>query len=105
LSATIELTFDDGYVKKSNFGIRPDGKFIPVQKIDEKNGQLEGFKWRIGDQPTRSDIDEWRKVVEIDLGQKTLFDDPDVRLELPTDEQIQKALYPGKRTEKPQNLK
>lgn len=105
LSATIELTFDDGYVKKSNFGIRPDGKFIPVQKIDEKNGQLEGFKWRIGDQPTRSDIDEWRKVVEIDLGQKTLFDDPDVRLELPTDEQIQKALYPGKRTEKPQSLK
>lgn len=105
LSATIELTFDDGYVKKSNFGIRPDGKFIPVQKIDEKNGQLEGFKWRIGDRPTRSDIDEWRKVVEIDLGQKTLFDDPDVRLELPTDEQIQKALYPGKRTEKPQNLK
>jgi lipopolysaccharide export system protein LptA len=101
LSATIELAFEDGYVKKSNFGIRPDGKFIPVQKIDEKNGQLEGFRWRIGDRPSRKDIDGWRKVIEIDPGLKTLFDDPDVRLELPTDEQIQKALYPGKRTEKP----
>lgn len=104
LSATIELGFEDGYIKKSNFGIRPDGKFIPVQKIDEKNGQLEGFKWRIGDRPNRKDIDEWRKVIEIDPDLKTFFNDPDVRLEMPTDEQIQKALYPGKRMERLPNL-
>lgn len=104
LSSTIELSFEDGYVKKSNFGIRPDGKFIPFQKIDEKNGQLEGFRWRIGDRPSRKEIDKWRKVIEIDPGLKTLFDDPDIRLELPTDEQIQKALYPGKRPEKPKTV-
>lgn len=105
LSATIELGFEDGYIKKSNFGIRPDGKFIPVQKIDEKNGQLEGFKWRIGDRPKRKDIDEWRKVIEIDPDLKTFFNDPDVLLDMPTDEQIQKALYSGKPIEKPLNLK
>lgn len=104
LSATIELGFEDGYIKKSNFGIRPDGKFVPVQKIDEKNGQLEGFKWRIGDRPKRKDIDEWRKVIEIDPDLKTFFNDPDVRLEMPTDEQIQKALFTGNRVERLPNL-
>lgn len=92
LSATIELTFIDGAVRRSNFGIRPDGKFTPVQKIDEKISRLEGFNWRIEEKPVKKDIDEWRKVVEIDLFQKNLFDDPDVKLELPTDQQIQNSL-------------
>jgi hypothetical protein len=101
LSATIELTFKDGYVKRSNFGIRPDGKFVPVQKLDEKTGKLEGFRWRIEDRPARKDIDQWRTIVEIDPGLKNLFDDPDVKLEMPTEEQIEKALILGKRPGKP----
>jgi lipopolysaccharide export system protein LptA len=101
LSATIELTFQDGYVKRSNFGIRPDGKFVPVQKLDEKTGKLEGFRWRIEDRPARKDIDQWRTIVEIDPGLKNLFDDPDVKLEMPTEEQIEKALILGKRPGKP----
>jgi len=96
LSATIDLTFEDGVVKKSNFGVRPDGKFIPIQKIDEKIGKLEGFRWRIEDRPLRKDIDSWRQVIEIDEGKKNLFDEPDVKLDLPTEDQIQKALNPGK---------
>lgn len=32
LSANIKLTFQDGAIRKANFGIRPDGKFTPVQK-------------------------------------------------------------------------
>lgn len=96
LSATIELAFEDGVVKKSNFGVRPDGKFIPIQKIDEKIGKLEGFRWRIEDRPARKDIEAWRQVVEIDEGKKNLFDDPDVKLDLPSEDQIQKALITGK---------
>lgn len=92
LSANIKLTFEDGAIKKANFGIRPDGKFTPVQKIDEKVSKLEGFNWRIEEKPDREAIDAWRKPVEIDSEAKNLFNDPDVKLEMPTDEQIQEKL-------------
>ncbi|MFN3758867.1 MAG: OstA-like protein [Algoriphagus aquaeductus] len=92
LSATIELTFVDGAIKKSNFGIRPDGKFTPVQKIDDKTGRLEGFSWRIEEKPSKNYMDAWRKVIEIESKPKNLFDDPDVSLQMPSDGQIQKEL-------------
>jgi hypothetical protein len=92
LSANIKLTFVDGAVRKANFGIRPDGKFTPVQKIDEKIARLDGFAWRIEEKPDRKAIDAWRKPVEIDLDAENLFNDPDVEIEMPTEEQIQKKL-------------
>ncbi len=92
LSANIKLTFEEGAIRKANFGIRPDGKFTPVQKIDEKISRLEGFNWRIEEKPNREVIDAWRKPIEIDLDAENLFNDPDVQLEMPTDEEIQKKL-------------
>ncbi|WP_077346352.1 OstA-like protein [Algoriphagus sp. A40] len=92
LSANIKLTFQDGAIRKANFGIRPDGKFTPVQKIDEKVSKLEGFNWRIEEKPDREAIDSWRKPVEIDPEAVNFFNDPDIRLELPTDDQIQEKL-------------
>lgn len=92
LSANIKLTFVEGEIRKANFGIRPDGKFTPIQKIDEKISRLEGFNWRIEEKPDREAIDAWRKPVEIDLEAENLFNDPDVKLELPTEEQIQEKL-------------
>lgn len=92
LSANIRLNFVDGAIQKANFGIRPDGKFTPVQKIDEKISRLEGFNWRIEEKPNREAIDAWRKPIEIDLEAQNLFNDPDVKLESPTDEQIQEKL-------------
>lgn len=92
LSATIGLSFVDGLIKKSNFGVRPDGKFIPVQDIDEKLNRLEGFRWRVEEKPDRDSIDDWRKVVEIDSTLKNFFNEPEVKLEMPTQGQLQKAL-------------
>jgi lipopolysaccharide export system protein LptA len=92
LSANIKLTFVDGAIRKANFGIRPDGKFTPVQKIDEKLSRLEGFRWRIEEKPDRQVIDDWRKPVEIDLDAENFFNDPDVKLEMPSDPQIQEKL-------------
>lgn len=92
LSANIKLTFQEGAIRKANFGIRPDGKFTPVQKIDEKVSKLEGFNWRIDEKPDRKAIDAWRKPVEIDPEAENLFNDPDVKLEMPTDDQIQEKL-------------
>ena len=92
LSANIRLTFQDGAIRKANFGIRPDGKFTPVQKLDEKISRLEGFRWRIEEKPDKETIDSWRKPVEIDPDAENLFNDPDVKLELPSDEKIQENL-------------
>ena len=92
LSSTIGLTFVDGLIKKSNFGVRPDGKFIPVQDIDEKMSRLEGFRWRVEEKPVRATIDTWRKVVEIDPTLRNFFNEPEVKLTMPTQGQLQKAL-------------
>jgi len=92
LSSTIGLSFVDGLIKKSNFGVRPDGRFVPVQDIDEKLSRLEGFRWRVEEKPARATIDAWRKVIEIDPTLKNLFNEPEVNLEMPTQEQLQKAL-------------
>lgn len=92
LSATIALSFEDGYIKKSNFGIKPDGKFTPVQDIDEKISRLEGFRWREEEKPDRKEIDAWRKVVEIDFGLKNLFNEPEIDLQMPSQKDLDRAL-------------
>lgn len=92
LSANIKLTFQEGAIRKANFGIRPDGQFTPVQKIDEKVSRLEGFQWRIDEKPNREMVDAWRKPVEIDPEAENLFNEPDVKLEMPTEEQIREKL-------------
>ena len=92
LSATIGLSFVDGLIKKSNFGVKPDGKFIPVQDINEKMSRLEGFRWRVEEKPGRSSIDDWRKVIEIDPTLMNFFNEPEIKLEMPTQGQLQKAL-------------
>lgn len=92
LSASIKMTFKDGAVQKANFAVRPDGKFTPVQKIDEKTSRLEGFAWRIEEKPDKELIDSWRKIEEIDLELKNFFNQPDVHLQMPTDQQIQDQL-------------
>lgn len=92
LSANIRLTFQDGAIRKANFGVRPDGKFTPVQKLDEKTSRLEGFQWRIEEKPDRDTIDLWRKPVEIDPDAENLFDNPDIKLLMPTDDEVQERL-------------
>uniref|UniRef100_UPI004047BED7 OstA-like protein n=1 Tax=Algoriphagus sp. TaxID=1872435 RepID=UPI004047BED7 len=91
LSATITLSFDEGVVKKSNFGVRPDGKFIPVQDLDEKGSRLEGFRWRGEEKPIRKDMDSWRKVIEIDKELKNLFEEsPRIKNRMPPEEGLER---------------
>ncbi|SDC76897.1 OstA-like protein [Algoriphagus faecimaris] len=92
LSATVRLSFQDGAIRKVNYGVKPDGRFIPVQETDEKSSRLEGFIWREEEKPTMQDVSAWRKVEEIDPKQKNLFDIPDVKLMMPTEEEIKKSL-------------
>jgi hypothetical protein len=92
LSATIELKFKEGAIKRVKYDIKPDGRFIPVQKLDEKSSRLDGFLWRLEEKPVLDSIFAWRPVIEIDPNQKNLFNEPNAEIRMPTEEEIQKSL-------------
>lgn len=92
LSANIKLRFKEGVIQRVTYGIKPDGKFTPFQLITEENSRLEGFNWRFEERPTLADINAWRKPEEIDPEAENLFNDPEIELVLPTDEEILKSL-------------
>jgi hypothetical protein len=54
--------------------------------------RLEGFRWWVEEKPVRATIDAWREVVEIDPTLRNLFNEPEVKLSMPTQGQLQKAL-------------
>ncbi|WP_268034228.1 OstA-like protein [Algoriphagus sp. PAP.12] len=92
LSATIQMDFKEGAIKKVKYDVKPDGKFIPFQLVDEESSRLEGFQWRIEEKPSMETIFAWRMVEEIDPDEKNLFDEPDAEILMPTDEEIRKSL-------------
>ncbi|WP_339866148.1 OstA-like protein [uncultured Algoriphagus sp.] len=92
LSANIKLRFKNGAIQRVTYGIKPDGKFTPFQLINEQNSRLEGFTWRLEEKPDMDDIHAWRKPEEIDPDAENLFNEPEVELILPTEEEIQKSL-------------
>lgn len=92
LSATIRMDFKDGAIKKVKYDVKPDGKFIPFQLVDEESSRLGGFVWRIEEKPSLETIFAWREVEEIDPNEKNLFDEPDAEIRMPTDEEIRKSL-------------
>tara|TARA_R110002020_G_scaffold15582_2_gene55645 strand:- start:3626 stop:4813 length:1188 start_codon:yes stop_codon:yes gene_type:complete len=92
LSANIKLRFKEGAIQRVTYGIKPDGKFTPFQLINDENSRLEGFIWRFEERPGMEDIYAWRRPEEIDPNAENLFNDPDVKLILPTDDEILKSL-------------
>lgn len=92
LSSTIKLRFKNGAIARVTYGVKPDGKFTPFQLVNEETSRLEGFKWRIEEKPSMEDINAWRTVEEVDLNAKNFFDDPEVKLRMPTELEIQNSL-------------
>ncbi|MDF2158674.1 OstA-like protein [Algoriphagus sp. CAU 1675] len=95
LSATIKMVFREGAIRRVTYGVRPDGRFIPIQKLEEKDSRLEGFRWRIEERPDMELINAWRKPEEIDPNGENLFEIPDVKILMPSDEDIRKSLERG----------
>lgn len=91
-SATIKLTFDNGAIRRVNYGIKPDGRFIPFQKLDDENSRLSGFNWRFDERPDMSSILRWRTPKEIDPSVENLFNVPQVEIRIPTDQEIETEL-------------
>jgi len=92
LSASIRMDFKDGAIRKVMYNIKPDGRFIPVQQIDQENSRLDDFDWMEDEKPNKEIVDAWRKPEEIDLDAENLFDIPEVEIRMPLEDEIQKAL-------------
>ncbi len=92
LSANIRMVFREGAIRRVTYGVKPDGKFIPIQKLEEKDSRLDGFRWRIEEMPDMDVINSWRKPEEIDPNEKNLFEIPDVEIFMPSEEDIRKSL-------------
>ena len=91
-SATIKLRFKDGAIQKVNYGVKPDGRFIPFQSLNEDNSRLSGFNWRFEERPDMNTVYNWRTIVEIDPDAQNLFNIPEVELRMPTDQEIENEL-------------
>lgn len=92
LSSTIKLRFMNGAIARVTYGVKPDGKFTPFQLLDEDTSNLTDYKLRIDEKPTMADIISWRKVEDVDPKAENFFNMPEVRLRMPTEEEIQKSL-------------
>lgn len=50
------MNFAKGKIKKIAFLAKPDGKFMPPKEVKEDDKELDGFRWRISEKPTKAMI-------------------------------------------------
>jgi len=59
LCGKMNIDFDQDRVTRISFLGRPDGKLIPPHEIKAVERQLEGFRWRISEKPTKA-VTTWQ---------------------------------------------
>lgn len=52
----MNINFKKNKVSKIAFLAKPDGKFIPPKEIKMDDKELDGFRWRIAERPTKESI-------------------------------------------------
>jgi lipopolysaccharide export system protein LptA len=92
LCANIMMFFEEGQIQKINWLVKPEGSFNPPHLIAEEDMKLEGFIWREEEKPDRLSFNSWRTPKKRDENEKNLFDEPEVIIPFPSDEEIQKLL-------------
>ena len=99
LCANIMMFFEDGQIQQINWLVKPEGSFNPPHLIAEEDMKLEGFIWREEEKPDRLSFNSWRTPKKRDENEKNLFDEPDVVIPFPSEEEIQKLLDEKLKTE------
>lgn len=92
LCANIIMFFEEGKLVKANWLVKPEGEFKPPHLIEEKDRTLEGFRWREDEKPIMQTIKDWRMPKVREKNPFNFFDDPDIVIPAPSDEEIQKLL-------------
>lgn len=91
LCARIIMHFTDGQIQKINHSVKPDASFTPPHIIKKEDQRLEGFSWREEEKPTMAMILDWRTPRIREKG-FNFFDEPDILIPLPDDDEIQKSI-------------
>lgn len=92
LCANIMMFFEDGNIKRIKWLVKPDGAFNPPHLIKEEDKKLEGFVWREDEKPNMEQIFAWRTPKRREEDQKNLFEQPNVTIPFPDEEEIQKSI-------------
>jgi len=89
LCGRIIMHFQDNQVSRISHTIKPEASFTPPHMIKEDETELKGFSWRIDEQPTRAMIDDWRTPRIRERNPFNFFDQPDVKLPYPENDELQ----------------
>lgn len=92
LCGRIIMEFQEGNVSRISHSIKPEASFTPPHLIEEDQKQLKGFTWRSEERPDRKVIDDWRTPRRREKNRYSFFDEPDVSIPLPSDDEIQKRI-------------
>jgi lipopolysaccharide export system protein LptA len=92
LCGRIIMQFQHGGVTKISHSIKPEASFTPPHMIKEDQKQLKGFTWREEERPDRAKIDAWRIPKKRKPNRFNFFNEPDVSLTYPEDDEIQKLI-------------
>lgn len=89
LCGRIIMHFQDNQVSKISHTIKPEASFTPPHMIKEDETSLKGFAWRIEERPTRAMVNAWRTPRIREENRFNFFDQPDVNLPYPENDEIQ----------------
>ncbi|WP_162419045.1 OstA-like protein [Cyclobacterium roseum] len=92
LCGRIIMEFQEGNVSRISHSIKPEASFTPPHLIEEDQTQLKGFTWRSEERPDRKAIDDWRTPRRREKNRYSFFDEPNVSIPLPSDDEIQKRI-------------
>ncbi len=89
--AQIQMFFKEGNVSRINHLIKPEGSFQPPHLIKDEDKILEGFTWRLEERPSNQLFIDWRtpKIRERNF---EFFNKPEVKLEMPKDDDVERNL-------------
>lgn len=92
LCGRIIMHFWEGQVSRINHTIKPEASFTPPHLLEEDGTSLSGFVWREEEQPTIAMINAWRTPKPRRENEFNFFNEPDIRLPYPDDDEIQKRI-------------
>lgn len=95
LCGRIIMSFTEGQVSSISHTIKPEASFTPPHLLDEEGTSLSGFVWREDEQPTIKMINDWRRPKERKENEFNFFNEPDVDIPYPDEEEIRLKLQEG----------
>ncbi|WP_339711308.1 OstA-like protein [Cyclobacterium amurskyense] len=89
LCGRIIMEFKEGTVSRISHTIKPEASFTPPHLFEKGEQKLEGFIWRGEERPNKKQIDDWRTPKIRDKNRYSFFDEPEVELPYPENDEIQ----------------